>query len=177
MSQARKMTALTQAINRAAALCAFVLLLTQAGCAVILLNAAADGNTQKVVSLLQNGHHANEAFPLVGTTPLMLAAAYGHKQTVKALLDAGADVNAEDFTGWTALHAAVFKGDPTIVALLLEHGAFKERSRWLLLETPLRVAERLDHYELLPLLRPAKTTIPKTNQESNASHIGSAFGP
>ena len=30
----------------------------------------------------------------------MVAAAHGHTDTVRALLDAGADVNAKDVTGW-----------------------------------------------------------------------------
>ena len=42
-----------------------------------------------------------------GQTPLMLAADHGDVQVVRALLDAGADVNAQDYLGRTALHAAV----------------------------------------------------------------------
>jgi ankyrin repeat protein len=126
----------------------------QAGCAIPLLNASAHGESEKVLSLFDNGHHANETFPLVGTTPLMLAAANGYEGTVKTLLDAGADPNQMDFTGWTALHAAAFKGDAKIVTLLLEYGAIKDRTCcWLFLESPLRIAERLDHKDVLPLLR------------------------
>jgi ankyrin repeat protein len=62
----------------------------------------------------------------------MVAAAHGNKDTVRALLDAGAEVNAKDFTGWTALHAAAFKGDPEIVQLLLEHGGIPGRASWLM---------------------------------------------
>lgn len=128
-----------------------LLALLHVGCAIPLLNASAAGDTEKVLSLLQNGHEANEVFPIVGTTPLMLAAAYGHDETIRTLLDAGADVNAADFTGWTVLHAAAYNGDPNIVMLLLRHGAIKERGN-LFLESPMKTAERLGHKNVVPLL-------------------------
>lgn len=129
-----------------------VLVCGQFGCAVPLLNAAASGDTKIVLVLLQEGHDVNKGFPFVGTRPLMLAAAYGHAETARVLLDAGADVNAEDLTGWTALHAGAFRGDPATVSLLLERGAFPRTTHWFL-ESPLSIAETLGHKELLPLLR------------------------
>ena len=77
--------------------------------------------------LLHEGHHANEARPIVGTRPLMLDAAYGHAEIAQALLDAGGDVNAEDLTGWTALHAGAFHGDVAVVSLLLARGGLNNR--------------------------------------------------
>ena len=41
----------------------------------------------------------------------------------KILLDAGADVNATQHGGWTALHAAAAHGDRRLVELLLSRGA------------------------------------------------------
>lgn len=131
-----------------------VLLSSQTACTIPLLTASASGDTKQVLLLLQQGHDANEHFPLVGTRSLMLAAAYGHTETVKALLDAGADVNAEDVTGWTALHAGAFKGDASIVSLLLERGAVPGKARWFL-ESPSKIAEMLNHKEIIPLLREA----------------------
>jgi ankyrin repeat protein len=123
------------------------------GCSTPLLNVAANGDIRTARELVQQGHNVNQTFPMVGTTPLMLAASHGHAEIVQMLIEAGADVNARDFTGWTALHSAAYKGDPKIVSSLLEHGAVARTDRWFL-QSPAGMAEALGHSELLPLLRP-----------------------
>lgn len=129
-----------------------VLLVALGGCAVPLLNAAASGDTPTVLQLLNHGHHANEALPIIGIRPLTLAAAYGHADIVRVLLEHGAEVNAEDFTGWTALHAGSFTGDSETVSLLLDRGAVSRRDRWFL-RSPSKIAETLDHKDIIPLLQ------------------------
>ena len=42
-------------------------------------------------------------------------------------LDSGADVNAYMISGWTATHAAAYKGNPDVLSLLLERKANKEK--------------------------------------------------
>jgi uncharacterized protein len=66
-----------------------------------------------------------------GRTPLMLAAGLGQVSVVSALLAAGADVNAVDRLGFTALFHACHNGDedrgyPDVVTALLAAGADKE---------------------------------------------------
>ena len=46
-----------------------------------------------------------------GFTPLMYAAALGHWHSVKSLIAAGANLNAQDKQGWTALHWATDAGN------------------------------------------------------------------
>ena len=53
----------------------------------------------------------------------MRAVLKGHTGCVKTLLEAGADANAEDKNGWTALMAAVAKNNVDCVKVLLEAGA------------------------------------------------------
>lgn len=67
-----------------------------------------------------------------GMTPLMLAAKAGDIESVKLLLDAGADATAIDYCGRTTLHHAarsIGKGGDyeTISKLLIEHGADPNR--------------------------------------------------
>ena len=131
------------------------LLVLMPGCAFPLIYGAADNDSKAVLALLEKGTDANAPFPIVGTRALMVAAAHGHKDTARALLDAGADVNAKDFTGWTALHAAAFKGDPEIVQLLLEHGAIPGKASWFI-RSPSGMAEGLGHNEIVPLLKEAE---------------------
>ncbi len=54
---------------------------------------------------------------------LVVAAARGDTATVQALLDAGADVNAKDNEGWTALHEAEIGGHTEVVEILKNAGA------------------------------------------------------
>ena len=59
----------------------------------------------------------------VGQSALHLAAAYGHDEIVKLLLEEGVGVTLKDLEGRTALHWAALRGHPTAVRLLLDHGA------------------------------------------------------
>ena len=132
-----------------------LLLSSITGCAMPLLHAAAFGDTARLRDLLQKGHHANEAFPIVGTRPLIVASGSGHVQTVAALLDAGADIDAQDLTGWTALHAAAFNGDYATVSLLLQRGALAGETRWYR-KSPADIARMLGHEKIVDMLQSAQ---------------------
>lgn len=108
--------------------------LKEAG-ATPLLRAALCGDLTVVRLLL--AHKADPSIPTFDhTTPLMVASGvgwaegmlreYSEDQTfevVKLLVDLGADVNAANDHGITALHGAGFKGANKVVQFLVDHGA------------------------------------------------------
>lgn len=60
----------------------------------------------------------------LATGQLMNATQYGgNADTVKLLIEKGADINAKDNDGWTPLHHAVGAGNVEVVQLLIEKGA------------------------------------------------------
>ena len=132
-----------------------VMVLILTGCSFSYFNAATIGDTEKMLTLLDEGIDVNTTFPIVRTHALMVAAAFGHVDTVRALIERGADVNAKDLTGWTPLHAAAFKGNMQIIRLLLEKGAVAEPSTWFL-ESPWVMAEELGYPAIVPILKQAE---------------------
>jgi len=83
-------------------------------------NAAGDGNLSMVQTLLALGADVD-----VGT-PLHTAVAYDQPEITSYLLDHGADVNARDPEGRTALFFAAMYGHDNLVRLLLAYGADKD---------------------------------------------------
>ena len=61
-----------------------------------LVEAAEQGNLQKVRSLIHAGADLNAPDPKEGLTPLIAAVQYGHTAIVEALIKAGADLNRKD---------------------------------------------------------------------------------
>ena len=93
----------------------------QAGGYTPLLFAARQGDVDSATLLLAAGADVNDAAPM-GTSALVVAAHSGHGVLARLLLDKGADPNAAE-AGYTALHAAVLRGDLRLVEALVTHGA------------------------------------------------------
>jgi len=92
-----------------------------------LMSAASKGNTAIVKALLAAGADANAKMSSdfnLGQTALMYATWFGdNHETVRALIDAKADLEAKDKDGRTALWFAADKGQTQCVRLLIAAGA------------------------------------------------------
>jgi ankyrin repeat protein len=98
-----------------------------------LLVAAESGSTPDVTNLIRSGAAVNTHDPVYGSTPVIGAAARGHLETLRALLDRGGDPNSSDSAGRTALMEASVGGYSDVVRLLIEKGALvnaKDREGW-----------------------------------------------
>ncbi|HOL70854.1 MAG TPA: ankyrin repeat domain-containing protein, partial [Bryobacteraceae bacterium] len=76
----------------------------------------------------------------------------GNIERVRALLDAGADVNGRDRLGGTPLHEAIWNGNAAIAALLIERGADVNARHTEAGSTPLHYAVITGRVELVRLL-------------------------
>ena len=89
----------------------------------LIHDAARMGNAQTVVQLLKQNPAMRDARTGLGSTPLHLAATNPDIGPLKALLAAGANVNAEDADGATPLHMAAYTNRIENAKALLEAGA------------------------------------------------------
>lgn len=91
-----------------------------------LLDAAANGDTATVLRWIAEGADINVANEK-GWTPLVMAAFNQHMETVKVLVDAGADVNHQSVNGTTVFMYAKTKvmetGEYSLLDYLLQKGA------------------------------------------------------
>ncbi len=90
-----------------------------------IYTAALKGNLAAVQQHIAAGTDLNAKDPKGGSTPLIIASTFGHPDIVTALVDAQADLNAQDKDGTTALASASFLCQTEIVETLLSHGAEK----------------------------------------------------
>jgi uncharacterized protein len=94
-----------------------------------LMQAAAYGRGQMVIVLLEQGVAIDRGEKTHGTTALQFAAAFGHPDVMKLLIDRGADVKIQGRNGEFPLLSAIRGGvqNPGVeletTALLLAHGA------------------------------------------------------
>jgi uncharacterized protein len=104
-------------------------LLLQAGaaagchCSVALHAAAATGHSECVQLLLEHGFAVDSRTSDAAATPLMATADRGRTAAAQCLLAAGADVQAADARGTSALHYAARAGYADTIIMLLAAGA------------------------------------------------------
>jgi RNA polymerase sigma factor (sigma-70 family) len=116
-------TALIIAVNSGHAALADLIL--DAGVAPGLHEAAAIGDSGRVIARLDRHPEQLDTYSAEGFTPLALAAHFGHLEVMRLLIDRGADVNrvATHRIAVTPLHAALFGRQIEAALLLVERGA------------------------------------------------------
>lgn len=111
--------------------------------------AAENGDTASIMALVEAGADVGAKFGGIGHTPLHLAALSGHVASIKVFLNAGAK---SEWDGRTPLHFAAGGGGIDSVEALLEAWAnpnVPNKDG----DTPLDVAERHNHTEVIKLLK------------------------
>lgn len=99
--------------------------LLASGVELNVYEAAGTGQTQRLRELIAADPSLINSHSFDGFTPLGLAVFFGHPETVKALLDAGADVNvaSKESMKVSPLASASAAGQLEIARVLIEHGA------------------------------------------------------
>ena len=98
----------------------------------LLHSSARAGNAEEVARWIRLGADLNARTSNGGWTPLLVMAGLfadshnwteGHSDSAVAILQAGAEVDATDPNGQTALHRAAYQGNPWLIKILLDHDA------------------------------------------------------
>lgn len=111
-----------------------------------LLESAKLGETEEVRLLMSNG--APFTTDWLGSSPLHMAAQYGHLATAEVLLRAGISKDARTKVDRTPLHIAAQEGHVEIVELLIKHGAEVD-AKDMLRMTPLHWAVERGHMKVI----------------------------
>lgn len=82
-----------------------------------------NNDTNALEAAIAEGADVNRSHPQWAVTPLTLAALFGHDEMAEALIARGAEVNAHNRDGGTALHAAAFLGRSEVAGVLIRNGA------------------------------------------------------
>ena len=85
--------------------------------------AAYSGRTDLLPLLISNSTDINDQKNKAGVSPLTVAAEEGQFEAVKRLIELGADLEAAEQNGYTALTRALWRGHSAVVAELQSSGA------------------------------------------------------
>ncbi|XP_025081785.1 uncharacterized protein LOC112556729 [Pomacea canaliculata] len=134
------------------------------------------GQKEVVDILLSHGANVNIKTKVGDMTPLLLACQMDFPDIVRRLLQEGANLEAEDAEGRTALHAASNGSSVDLVKLLVTRGAridHRDKSGW----TPLHFAcQRGDQNVVDLLLEKSSNVDVTTSDDVTPLHIASSHG-
>lgn len=136
--------------------------------------AVLEGQTEACCELIKLGANVNHGVNTnYRATPLMLAAGTGNKKLIKALVDAGADIDVGNRMGETPLVWAACRNSPEGVAAMLEAGADPNLAK-IGRDSPFIHAARICSLESIRLLLQAGADIHK-KIESGRSELVDAI--
>jgi len=134
-----------------------------------LLHAAQSGDLAQVKLSLKQGANLNWSRIYNKFKPITVAAANGHSDIVKTLVQAGADINP--INQITPLEAACMRGHTRVVKLLLGAGAYVD------LGTPLIFATEHGHTDIVRLLLDKGAyTLSRNDKEETAFDVAQRQG-
>ncbi|MFJ9174330.1 ankyrin repeat domain-containing protein [Streptomyces sp. NPDC102360] len=88
----------------------------------LAMDLAREGRSAELVEFVRHGLPV-DVTDAQSNSPLMLAAYHGHADTVRALLQLGADPDLRNARDQSPVAGALFKGEEEVVAVLVEAGA------------------------------------------------------
>ena len=113
------------------------------------LEKSAENSAKIMETIISKADKNSINFTLIDNkTPLIIAVGNSYLETAKILIENGADVNAVDFEGWSALSYAVNNGDIEIAKLLLTNKSKIKGELLLAIKSPI-VESRIDMMKLL----------------------------
>ncbi|XP_067661962.1 ankyrin repeat domain-containing protein 50-like [Haliotis asinina] len=118
----------------------------------ILHSACLGGDVEVVKYVLSQNTLDIDSREQCGRTAVMLAAENGHKDVVELLVDKGADLSLVDETADNVLHCACRGGDAGVVKYILSKNRVDIDRRGLHELTPITMARRCKHKEVVELL-------------------------
>ncbi|XP_064545202.1 protein TANC2 isoform X2 [Drosophila montana] len=138
-----------------------------------LIGAAAQAHVKILEDLLDLNEHelddlgvnVNGLEPSSGELALTAAARHGCMDAVNILMSRGAQIDARNRQGYTALWLAVKEGHWSVVEQLLQRGALLDEPLGQARKTPLMIAAEEGHLELLELLLARGATLEAEDHE------------
>lgn len=134
------------------------------------ISSARQGDTIAVGLLIKAGMGVNVKMEEYGRTALMESAEMGYLDTMEALLQKGADINAQDRLGDTALILAAHKGQFDAVRALLKKGA-NQNVKNIAGRTALRVASENGHTTIVSALLDKGAELESRDKEENKTPL------
>ena len=131
-----------------------------------------------LVALAGGGPTGGAGLAVPGATPVADAARSGDLDAVRALLREGADVNAANGDGMSALHWAAERGDAGMLDALVQAGAAVDAVTRIGHYTPLHVASTGGHAAVIERLAAAGADVSATASTTGATplHLAAAAG-